>query len=81
MIDYEKLKIRFESLESLVNDLTWRMNAVCNELSLRDKAVTENSCDNVDTQCEHQSNGLSYMSNPPQHKCMKCGEFFRRVLE
>lgn len=28
-------------------------------------------------QCRHQSNGLSYMTNPPQNKCLKCGEFYR----
>ena len=61
------------ALQSEVNDLKWRMNEVCNTLSLKEKTgwnrdqcehgvpydncgacnkpVTENSCDNVDTEC------------------------------
>ncbi len=27
--------------------------------------------------CQHESNGLTYMTNPPQNKCLKCGEFYK----
>ncbi len=27
--------------------------------------------------CQHESDGLSYLSYPPQLKCIKCGEFYR----
>ena len=27
--------------------------------------------------CKHISNGLSYLSNPPQNKCMKCSQLYR----
>lgn len=26
--------------------------------------------------CEHERDGLSYYTNPPKNKCMKCGEFY-----
>ena len=48
-IDYEKLlEQRLRNMEDKISDLQWRMNAVCNELSLRDKSVTEKPCDNVE---------------------------------
>jgi hypothetical protein len=28
-------------------------------------------------ECEHQDDGNCYLSNPPQTKCWKCGEFYR----
>ena len=28
-------------------------------------------------QCEHESDGLSYLSYPPQSRCKKCGQFYR----
>lgn len=30
-----------------------------------------------DKECEHISNGLSYLTCPPQYKCMKCGELYK----
>ena len=27
--------------------------------------------------CQHESNGMVYTSNPPQYKCTKCGQFYR----
>jgi hypothetical protein len=27
--------------------------------------------------CTHESDGLSYTSNPPQSRCVKCKEFYR----
>jgi hypothetical protein len=27
--------------------------------------------------CYHESDGLIYCSNPPQNKCIKCGDFYR----
>lgn len=27
--------------------------------------------------CQHESNGMSYTSNPPQNKCIKCEEFYK----
>lgn len=27
--------------------------------------------------CQHEHDGLIYTSNPPQNKCVKCGEFYR----
>ncbi len=27
--------------------------------------------------CDHESDGLTYTSNPTQNKCLKCGEFYR----
>ncbi len=27
--------------------------------------------------CQHESNGFSYASHPPQNKCIKCEEFYR----
>jgi t-SNARE complex subunit (syntaxin) len=27
--------------------------------------------------CAHKSDGLIYTSNPPQNKCIYCGEFYR----
>ncbi len=44
---------------------------------LRDEPVTEYLCDKVATDCQHESNGLTYMTNPPQNKCLKCWEFYR----
>lgn len=31
----------------------------------------------VDLKCQHESDGNIYCSNPPQNKCVKCGEFYR----
>lgn len=28
------------------------------------------------THCEHESDGNTYLSHPPQYKCKKCGEFY-----
>lgn len=28
-------------------------------------------------ECEHKSDGNVYTSNPPQNKCIKCGELYR----
>lgn len=28
-------------------------------------------------ECQHESDGMIYTSNPPQNKCNKCGEFYR----
>lgn len=30
-------------------------------------------------ECEHESDGLSYLSNPPQWKCKKCGKFSSQI--
>lgn len=38
---------------------------------------TCDKCDEYFIKCEHESNGLSYMSNPPQSKCLKCEEFYK----
>jgi len=27
--------------------------------------------------CNHEHDGMIYTSNPPQNKCIKCGEFYR----
>jgi hypothetical protein len=27
--------------------------------------------------CQHEHDGMIYTSNPPQNKCIKCGEFYR----
>lgn len=26
--------------------------------------------------CNHEHNGMMYMSNPPKYKCKKCGDFY-----
>lgn len=28
-------------------------------------------------QCKHESDGMCYLSNPPQYKCIRCGQFYR----
>lgn len=28
-------------------------------------------------QCKHESDGMCCTSEPPQNKCIKCGEFYR----
>lgn len=35
----------------------------------------------VESECEHESDGISYLSIPPQLKCIKCGKFYRDDLE
>ena len=30
-----------------------------------------------DTPCKHVSDGLSYTSNPPQSRCIECGNFYK----
>lgn len=32
--------------------------------------------DDID-RCQHESDGMIYASNPPQYKCIKCGEFYK----
>tara|TARA_R110000868_G_C10693842_1_gene748595 strand:+ start:233 stop:508 length:276 start_codon:yes stop_codon:yes gene_type:complete len=34
------------------------------------------SQDDID-RCQHEHDGMIYTSNPPQNKCIKCGEFYR----
>lgn len=29
--------------------------------------------------CEHELDGMVYLSNPPQFKCKKCGQFYRET--
>jgi hypothetical protein len=31
----------------------------------------------IDNYCEHESDGLNYLSYPPQSRCKKCGEYYR----
>lgn len=31
----------------------------------------------ANAECKHESDGWMYMSNPPQNKCKKCGQFYR----
>ena len=28
-------------------------------------------------ECEHESDGMCFLTNPPQYKCCKCGELFK----
>jgi len=76
------------TLQSLVNDLRWRMNEVCNLLSLKREQVgntpTASCCsahaggyEECHTECEHESDGVVYFSNPGQYRCVKCGEFYK----
>ncbi len=32
---------------------------------------------NVVDRCQHESDGIIYTSNPPQNKCVKCGELYK----
>lgn len=41
---------------------------------IKDFLVTE--CWGNKTLCNHESDGLCYTSDPPQYKCLKCGEFY-----
>lgn len=47
----------------LTDQKFWNVCDKCNQYFIR--------------KCEHESDGLSYMTNPPQNKCLKCGEFYR----
>ena len=87
MDEHEKC---ISALQSLVNDLRWRMNEVCALLSLQSKeagnmpraagfAVTPDKLKSLLRQeCEHESDGMLYIKpNIKDLKCKKCGEFYR----
>lgn len=44
---------------------------------LCDELVTENTCDNVGTECQHIPSRKLFLSDGGGFECIKCGEFYR----
>lgn len=69
-IDYWRDQLS-EELEQHVSDYCKPKPAVLSVTPDKLKSLLGDKCR------QHESDGKSYLSTPPQYKCIKCGEFYR----
>ncbi len=67
----EELQEIKRSLKYMIKGVTTPYSCLTIELNNKLQFLIDNH------QCTHKSDGMFYTSNPPQNKCIKCGEFYR----
>ncbi len=73
----------FQHLIDLYEDIVKQQSDELKEIS-NEESVTQKSCENVVTECQHENDGEVYIvqladgsERSVMYKCIKCGEFYR----
>ncbi len=65
-----------EELQTIQELIAWGDDAY-DPPSERIKLVQEKVQSMIDNYCDHESDGICYLSYPPQYRCNKCCKYYR----